>query len=160
MPRFPDDTEVFRLDLMPSIERLVTRHGIRAFGQDYACEELKVAFAAGVRKVEVKFDPRDLSQLWVRLERDRFVLVPYRFEIDPGRAPTLALHKALTRASQEERGRLHGEFARRAMARIEADLEAGATTSTRTRRMHERLVDARRATAAPVVEDDTWEGAF
>lgn len=159
-PRMPDDPEAFRLDMLPSSVRQITRHGIRLFGQDYACEELKLAYAERKGKVEVKFDPRDLSKVWVRLEHGRYVIAPYRFAHEPGRAPTLALYRAMARATRGERGPAQGLLARRAMAEIEAELAASAKTSQRARRMQERLADARRATQPPAETNDSWGGAF
>lgn len=159
--RLPDNLEVFKLDLMPSLTRRVSQSGLRAFGQDYACHELKLAYASGVTDIEVRFDPRDLSKLWARLEPDRYTVIPYRFESDPRRQPSLALHRAVTYAARKEgRPPRQGMLARHAAAQIEAQLAEEAPRSVRARRQQERLSRARRATGAGIDDDDSWGGAF
>jgi hypothetical protein len=139
----------------------VSHYGLRAFGQDYACHELKLAYASGITDIEVKFDPRDLSKLWARLEPDRYTVIPYRFEGDPKRQPTLALHRAVTYAARKEgRPPRQGMLARHAAAQIEAQLAEEAPKSVRARRQQERLSRARHATDAGIDEDDSWGGAF
>ncbi|MGC1302989.1 MAG: DDE-type integrase/transposase/recombinase [Caulobacteraceae bacterium] len=166
----PIDARGFRLDLFPELRRTIGRQGIQAFGEFYCSAALTAAYIKGVTDVRVKFDPRDLSRLYVKLPDLGYTEVPYRFA-RPGPAPTLWLLKAARRS------RLPGETvgdavaARRAAERAERLIEQGAKKPGAAARQAERLRRDRKAAVkarttlalppppSPPVDDD-WGGFF
>ena len=158
--RQPPDPETFRIDLFPQFTGTVTRMGIKAFGQEYASVDTTVAFARGVKKVWIKFDPRDLSRLYVELEAGAYTEVPYRLVDKPGRHPALWLYKYTRRLALRQGAPVDGLLARQAQARTEEMLNGESGGSRLARRAMERIRHARAVTTGPVLEDDSWGGAL
>lgn len=165
-PEFPDDLISFRLDLFPEEWRVITPQGISLFREEYYSQELGEAFIAGARQVRVKYDPRDLSEIYVDVAGG-FISVPQRFA---GRRPPAPLW--LSRAAKKSLPRaLHGSRAamRQAEETAEALLEDAAERHSRPRRQAERLRQGRqsaaidkagRSGAIDEIADDDWGGAF
>ncbi len=173
-PQLPSDMVGFRLDLFPELRRTIGRQGLKAFGEFYFSEELSKAYILGVRDVVIKYDPRDLSTLYVRIPGQGYVEVPYRFS-RPGPAPTLWLLNAARRSRIP--GEAIGDAAavRRAVERTEQLIEQAAKKPGGAARQAERLRRDRKAAAkarpsfspprpasAPSAsfDDDDWGGAF
>ncbi len=163
-PHLPDDFDSFRLDLFPQVGATITRQGINLFGDSYYCQELGEAFILGLRKVVVKYDPRDLSRIYVQKPDDGYIEVPYRFQRE-GPAPTLWLLKAARRTHKSEHGTKPDRSSmRRATEAAEQLIAAASEKSTKAARQQERLRLDRRPPAAkspdPTPPDFTWGGAF
>jgi putative transposase len=141
-PDHPEDAVSFRLDLLPAFERTITRQGIKAFSDEYYSPALGEAYAAGVRRVTAKYDPRDLSRLHVKLPDGAYLDVPYRLRREKP-APSLWLLKA-TRKSMSSRERRDRTAVRRATEAAEAVIRAAATKSSVAARQSERLDLGRR----------------
>ena len=168
-PEHPEDPDAFRLDLLPELPRTIGRQGIQAFNELYYCQEIGEAFISGTREIKAKYDPRDLSHLYVQVRGRGYVTVPLsRFREGP--TLTLWLYKASRRMVGEvDKARPHRETLQRATARAEQIIQDAAGRSTQAARQLERL-DRARATAgrwvggsAPVQpdhDDDDWGGAF
>lgn len=173
-PRFPSDMAAFRLDLFPELNRTIGRQGLKAFGEFYYSDELSEAYIIGARDVVVKYDPRDLSTLYVKIPERGYIEVPYRFS-RPGPAPTLWLLKAARRS--RTRGEAIGDAVavRRAVERTEQVIQKAAQKPGGAARQAERLRRDRKAAAkarpsfAPPrpaaatstsSDDDDWGGAF
>lgn len=165
-PDLPDDIADFRLDLFPEEWRVITPQGISLFREEYYSQELGEAFIAGSRQVRVKYDPRDLREIYVDVPGG-FISVPQRFA---GRDPPSPLwlskvaRKSLPRALQGSRAAM-----RQAEERAEAVIEQASTRHSRPRRQAERLRQDRRSVtigkasrrgAADDTLDDDWGGAF
>jgi hypothetical protein len=71
------------MDLLPEEARTLTPQGVKLFTEEYYNLEVGAAFSRGMRRVTVKFDPRDLSEIYVDLP-EGFVTVGLRF---PHRGP-------------------------------------------------------------------------
>lgn len=160
LPRLPDDADHFRLDLLPQFEATITRTGIKKFGQEYASAETTVAFASGVRRVVVKFDPRDLSRLYVELQPKTYTAVPFRFPADPMRHPTLWFYKFHRIVAAKRNDHVEGLLAREAQRRTEEFLLSEAQSSKILRRAQERMRQDRFAAGQAALEDDSWGGAL
>ena len=80
----PFDMEAFRVSFLPSEQRQVRRDGIHLFDLRYWSDALAGYVARKDRKVVVRYDPRDLSAVWVELDGGRCVEARYRnLEIPP-----------------------------------------------------------------------------
>lgn len=168
-PEHPEDPDAFRLDLLPELPRTIGRQGIQAFNELYHCPEISEAFISGTREIKAKYDPRDLSHLYVHIRGRGYVTVPLsRFREGP--PLTLWLYKASRRGAGEAgKARPHRETLQRAAAQAEQVIQHAAGRSMQAARQLERLATAR-ATAgqwvgrsAPVQpdhDDDDWGGAF
>ncbi|WP_300063909.1 Mu transposase C-terminal domain-containing protein [uncultured Roseobacter sp.] len=64
--RRPYDPEAFRIDFLPSTERMVRRDGIHLFGLRYWDDVLSLWAGRQDRRLRVSYDPRDLSTVFVR----------------------------------------------------------------------------------------------
>ncbi|MBO9709525.1 MAG: transposase [Caulobacter sp.] len=166
-PEFPDDMEAFRIDLFPEIPRTLGRQGIKAFHEEYYSQKLGEAYISGLRKVVAKFDPRDLSQLYVKLPDTGYITVPYRIRRD-GPTPTWWLLKAAARAATSKRAAPRDRtVVRQAVRAMEETIEQAALRSGSAARQAERLRSDRRAVSSlrdstrPIQDsDDDWGGAF
>lgn len=80
----PFDMEAFRVSFLPSEQRQVRRDGIHLFDLRYWSDALAGYVGRRGRKVVVRYDPRDLSTVWVELDGGRCVEARYRnLEIPP-----------------------------------------------------------------------------
>jgi putative transposase len=64
--RIPHDPEGFRIDFLPSEQRMVRRDGIHLFGLRYWDDILSLWAGQQGRQLRVSYDPRDLSTVFVR----------------------------------------------------------------------------------------------
>jgi putative transposase len=84
-------------DFLPFEERIVPREGVRLFNIRYQDGALAHLVDHGAGKLRVKYDPRDLSAVFVELPAGDHVRVPYA---DMGRLPiTLWEHREATQNS-------------------------------------------------------------
>lgn len=79
----PCDRERFRCEFLPLQRRVVGREGIELFGLEYSSLELAAEVALGVSRV-VRFDPRDLSRIYLERPDQTPLTVPLR---DPPLVP-------------------------------------------------------------------------
>ena len=93
--RRPTEPDGLLLDFLPFEERVVRRDGVRLFNVLYQDGALAHLVDAGGVKLRVKYDPRDLSAVFVELPSGGHVRVPYA---DLGRPPvTLWEHREACR---------------------------------------------------------------
>jgi putative transposase len=65
VPRMPSDPERLAFEFLPSVSRAITRQGV-VFNRIYYYEPfLEPLFDTGDRRLVVRFDPRDLSRIYV-----------------------------------------------------------------------------------------------
>ena len=80
----PFDMEAFRVSFLPSEQRQVRRDGIHLFDLRYWSDALAGYVGRRDGRVVVRYDPRDLSAVWVELDGGRCVEARYRnLEIPP-----------------------------------------------------------------------------
>src|SRR5271166_1311585 len=107
--RAPVDPDALLLDFLPFEERVVRRDGVRLFNVLYQDGALAHIVNAGGGKLRVKYDPRDLSAVFVELPEGDHVRVPYA---DIGRpAVTLWEHREASKRLHEEGRRSVDEHA-------------------------------------------------
>lgn len=98
--RRPYDPEGFRINFLPSTERMVRRDGIHLFGLRYWDDILSLWAGRQDRQLRVSYDPRDLSTIFVRSPEGQHY--PVRFADLRHPSITLAEHR---RAQAILRGR-------------------------------------------------------
>ncbi|MEM6408708.1 MAG: Mu transposase C-terminal domain-containing protein [Pseudomonadota bacterium] len=76
--RMPKDMDGFKVDFLPGKFRTLTRSGIRLFSIDYWSDALTPLLGRTAERLLVKYDPRDLSRIWVRHPSGRMLEVRYR----------------------------------------------------------------------------------
>ncbi|MDF9301997.1 Mu transposase C-terminal domain-containing protein [Tritonibacter mobilis] len=67
-PRLPQDPRQFLIDFLPGEERVLQRDGLHLFHIRYWANELRWLMGRSARKVMIKYDPRDLSMVFVKTE--------------------------------------------------------------------------------------------
>jgi len=146
--RSPADATVFLRDFLPFEERIVRRDGIRLFGIAYQDGGLAHLVDHGPGKLRVKYDPRDLSAVFVELLTGDHVRVPYA---DLSRQPiTLWEHREATQRLRREGRRTVDEHAIfTAVAEQRRLLLEAQERSKAARRAVARIDEAARATTAP-----------
>ncbi|GGH41938.1 putative transposase [Cribrihabitans marinus] len=84
MGDIPFEMDAFRVSFLPSELRKVGRDGIHLFEIRYWSDALAGHIGCGAGKVVVRYDPRDLSVIWVELDNGMSVEARYRnLEIPP-----------------------------------------------------------------------------
>ncbi|CAN5499358.1 hypothetical protein BH10PSE4_BH10PSE4_30150 [soil metagenome] len=149
-PRMPANPQNFRFDLFPGVTRILGRQGIRLFNEDYCSSELIDAYLRGERSVVVKYDPRSLARIYVKVAKDRFVIVP--LSRPNGEDRPLWLYHASRRIAAATGQRWDPLRARQAQRRAEVVIQQAAAKTDRARRQADRLRDDRIATAAPIIK--------
>lgn len=76
-PKMPADRLNFRIGFLPVRRRVVGREGIELFGLKYADGNLAPHVASGAQRV-VRFDPRDLSRIYLEVGAAEHLCVPLR----------------------------------------------------------------------------------
>lgn len=135
--RLPYDLAGFRIDFLPSTERMVRRDGIHLFGLRYWDDILSLWAGRQDRQLRVSYDPRDLSTVFVRGPNGQ--RYPVRFADLRHPSITLAEHRR-AQALLRERGRsLEDETLIFAVIEEQRALVDAATSKTReARRFSER----------------------
>ncbi len=107
--REPADAQSLLFDFLPFEERVIRRDGVRLFNVQYQDGALAHLVNSGGDKLRVKYDPRDLSAVFVELSGGDHIRVPYA---DIGRsAVTLWEHRSAINRLREEGRRTVDEHA-------------------------------------------------
>ncbi len=72
------DTEAFRISFLPFERRRLARTGIKLFSVGYWSDAFGPMIGRGVGKVTVKYDPRDMSQIWAVNDEGRTIVARYK----------------------------------------------------------------------------------
>lgn len=97
--RAPEDCVSFRLSFLPEEECDLHEDGVRLLGQTFWSRALADDFDADRKKLTVRYDPRDLSRIFVKRPSGRFVkafnavtkeMTPARFGAAEGRSSVFA----------------------------------------------------------------------
>jgi putative transposase len=151
--RMPYDPEGFRIDFLPSVERLVRRDGIHLFGLRYWDDVLSIWAGRQGRQLRVSYDPRDLSTVFVRgPDGQRY---PVRFA-DLRHPPiTLAEHRRAQTVLRERGRSLEDEELIFAVIEEQRALVDTASSKTReARRFAERRDRALTSVESSAIEED------
>jgi putative transposase len=94
--RHPADTAKFYIDFLPGETRLIRRDGLQLFGIHYWESALSPIAGRSKQKYLVRYDPRDLSHVYVRDSNSaHYIKVPYRDIGHP--AITLNEHRSVVK---------------------------------------------------------------
>jgi len=72
------DKEAFKISFLPSEYRQLGRTGIKLFSVGHWSDAFAPLIGQGVGKVEVKYDPRDMSSIWILTGDGRSIAARYR----------------------------------------------------------------------------------
>lgn len=98
--RHPVDSQSFLLDFLPYETRVIRRDGVRLFNIQYQDGGLAHLLGSSDTRLRVKYDPRNLSSVYVELPDGDHVRVPYA---DLRREPiTLWEHRSAVRRLKDE----------------------------------------------------------
>jgi putative transposase len=146
--RLPQDGMRFWLTFLPEEERTLRPDGIHLFGLRYWSPALSADLGRSKRRLLVKFDPRDMSRVFVRRPSGNFVEARYADVT----LPSITLHEAQTaRRTLLAKGRREVDMRsiiRTAMAQREL-VEAASKKTAAARRGRARGTKSR-------VEDGGW----
>lgn len=76
--RHPPDPRRFLLDFLPAEERLIRRDGIRMFNLHYWDNVLSPLAGRSQQRFVIKYDPRDLSRVYLHDGKGDYWSIPYR----------------------------------------------------------------------------------
>lgn len=72
------DRDAFRISFLPAERRRLGRTGINLFSIGYWSDAFEPMIGRGAGKVTVKYDPRDMSQIWVITDDGRTIAARYK----------------------------------------------------------------------------------
>ncbi len=75
MPQVPADREDFLIRFLPSALRTITREGVQLFALQYQSHEIEGLIAQG-RPRFIRYDPRDMSRIYVEQDNGTHLRVP------------------------------------------------------------------------------------
>jgi putative transposase len=78
MIRLPVEPPTFLFDFLPCELRAVTPNGIELFHTRYWDDALSCWYTRPNQRLPVRWDPRDLSRVWLQLPHGEHLEVPYR----------------------------------------------------------------------------------
>lgn len=137
-PRLPTDLRRFLVDFLPSEQRVLQRDGFHLFHIRYWADELRWMMGRDSRKYTLKYDPRDLSRIFVLTEDGPIEARPADLTRP---AITLWEHRAARRALREAGRRSLDEELIFTTIQAQRDLVNSAERETKAIRRHK----ARRA---------------
>lgn len=163
VPRFPLDPWRFQLDLMPFDVRTVTPEGIRLHNVFYYSAELKPYINSKDAKRVVRFDPRDLSQIWVETgEQGRVIEVPLKW--DDRTRFTYWEYEMLMRRRRGQRRKVTPQMVFDGLREQRRLIEEATAGKARARRAEERLrqtpPSAPHSAVKPTIWDEAAQAAF
>lgn len=149
--RHPHDPGRFLWDFLPAEERLIRRDGIRMFNLHYWDNVLSPLAGRSQQRFIIKYDPRNLSRVYLRDEKGDYWTIPYR---DLGAPPiTLWEHRnALRKLSVDGLKSVDEKLIFQTIA-AQRELIAVARLRTRSARLaHARstAVELKSASAGPI----------
>jgi len=146
--RHPQNPDRFRLDFLPAEERLIRRDGIRMFNLHYWDNVLSPLAGRSDQPFIIKYDPRNLSRVYLRDEKGDYWTIPYR---DLGAPPiTLWEHRnALRKLRLDGLKSVDEKLIFQTIAE-QREIIAAARLRTRAERLaHARSSAAEKASLAP-----------
>lgn len=161
--RRPLDSQKFYVDFLPGETRLIRRDGIQLFGIHYWDNALSPVSGRSTQKYLVRYDPRDLSRVYVKdHDGGQYITVPYRDISNP--PITLAEQRSVQKRLGKNKGLAINEKTIFAAILDQRALVEKARKDTATARRSREKAKARKAmprvgNLLPVVEDRSEEPA-
>lgn len=159
----PSNPGRFYVDFLPAETRQIRRDGIQMFGIHYWHNVLSPVAARGQQKYQIRYDPRDLSHVYVKdpYGRDYFK-IPYSNLANP--AISLLEHRSVRKRLKKLKASVDEKTMFAAILRQRDLLEKACNDTSAARREREK---ARKRTKSPVLpatktslsqEEDLLEG--
>lgn len=155
--RLPLEPARFLFDFLPCAMRAVTPNGIELFHTHYWDDALSCWYTRSKQRMPVRWDPRDMSRVWLELPTGEHLEVPYR---DLRRPAITRWEQRMAAQALRERGQAATNEAQifdavETQRRIVLDA-AHKTKAARLalQRTRNALADARRLRAAPPPRTD------
>jgi putative transposase len=145
--RHPHDESQFFLDFLPGARRLIRRDGIRLFHIRYWDPVLTKLAARSTEPTWIKYDPRDLSRVWIRDSDGNYLAIPY----GDVRLPRITLWEhddALSRLRAEGRAATDEKLIFQ-MVRQQRELVATATARTTKKQRRRAELNTRALKSSP-----------
>uniref|UniRef100_UPI002623064B Mu transposase C-terminal domain-containing protein n=1 Tax=Pseudomonas sp. TaxID=306 RepID=UPI002623064B len=76
--KLPVDRTSFLIDFLPFEERILQKTGVQLFGFEYVSPQLRGHRGIKKAKLRVKYDPRDISRVWVEVGPGNFAEARWR----------------------------------------------------------------------------------
>jgi len=76
VPTYPADAHTLFTDLLPHESRVVDRAGIHLYQLRYRCDELAPYVNSDIKRI-IRFDPRDISVVWLERPEGGYLEVPW-----------------------------------------------------------------------------------
>jgi putative transposase len=141
------DPERFLIDFLPLERRAVSRNGVQLFHIDYYSDVLRPLIKDGQRYI-VRYDPRDLSRVWLLSKDNEYYALPYRARHRP--PISLWEHKTIVRKLQEEgRREVDADAIFGQLEKMRTVVTEAAAKTKRARRQAERIRQGRRSSSRP-----------
>ena len=159
--REPADLERFFMDFLPCEIRMVRRDGIRLMNIHYWDNVLSVWAGQTQNKMLVRYDPRNMSKIYLRDPEGIYWTIPYR---NLARPPVTLWELRRAQAALKERGRTAIDEALifDAVTAQRALITEAAQRTKQARRHAQRTVNALGATLPPLSSGaatvEEWEG--
>jgi putative transposase len=153
--RAPHDNTQFLYDFLPFVERSIRRDGVRLFGVRYWDDVLSPWAGRLDRRLRIKYDPRDLSRIFV--EGPDGVHWPIRYADLRRPRITLGEHQLALAALKERGFRLTDEQLIFDTVEAQRELVEMATAATKSAR---RRAERRKRSLAATANADIAEAEF
>ena len=154
------DPERFLIDFLPLERRAVSRNGVQLFHIDYYSDVLRPLIKDGQRYI-VRYDPRDLSRVWLLSKDNEYYALSYRAR----QRPPISLweHKTIVRKLQEEgRREVDADAIFGQLEKMRTVVTEAAAKTKKARRQAERMRQtsgstSRRSPSVPKTPSDSQE---
>lgn len=141
--RMPVSEAAFAMDFLPFVERTVRRDGISLQNIRYWDDTLSPLVASGARSVIVRFNPRDLSTIFVTSKQ--FVNLPVRYaDLGRPRVTLWELKAAQAELRKQGRSEQNEQMIFDAIVAQRFLIEDEVKSTKRARLRKQRLIEARR----------------
>lgn len=151
--RNPIDPRRFYLDFLPFESRTIGRDGIRLFNIVYWHGSLEPRIGADGQKHVIKYDPRDMSKVYLVEPNGTYLEVPYRDLAHPMVSLRDVQHSAKLLRKQGTTAADENDLFR-VIRQQRAIVESAKSRTQKARRKAQELSKTRPATQAPALSDD------
>jgi putative transposase len=134
------DPERFLIDFLPLERRAVSRSGVQLFYIDYYSDVLRPLIGERHRYI-VRYDPRDLSRVWLLSKNNEYYALPYRAR----QRPPISLweHQTIVRMLQEQgRREVDADAIFNQLEKMRTVVTEAAAKTKKARRQAERIRQA------------------
>lgn len=149
------DPERFLIDFLPLERRTVSRSGIQLFYIDYYSDVLRPLIRDGKRYI-VRYDPRDLSRVWLLSKDNQYYALPYRMRHRP--PISLWEHRTIVRMLQEQgRREVDADAIFQQLEKMRTVVTEASEKTKKARRQSERIRQAPKSAARQKISESRVE---